>query len=271
MNRLLNFNVQTSHSTNAGETRIRGWDIIGKTGTTDADNDSWFCGCSPYSAAAIWVGYDTPKTVPDATVATKLWKILMEDYLKDKEPKQYTFPDGLVVAKYCPYTGLLANTGCGASYYGYYNPSNIPEYCTYHGGFNEPYQTWGEIHANDAESTVGIAPTSSGAYTDNNYNNNNYNNNNYNYNNQANQNTMPQYTGGDYSYDDDDGGDYDYSYDDGGDYDYDDGGNVGGDDTGAAAGGDAPAEVPAEAPAAEVPAAEAPAAEVPAADAPASE
>ena len=276
MNRLLNFNVQTSHSTNAGETRIRGWDIIGKTGTTDADNDSWFCGCSPYSAAAIWVGYDTPKTVPDATVATKLWKILMEDYLKDKEPKQYTFPDGLVVAKYCPYTGLLANTGCGASYYGYYNPSNIPEYCTYHGGFNEPYQTWGEIHANDAESTVGIAPTSSGAYTDNNYNNNNYNNNNYNnnnynYNNQANQNTTPQYTGGDYSYDDDDGGDYDYSYDDGGDYDYDDGGNVGGDDTGAAAGGDAPAEVPAEAPAAEVPAAEAPAAEVPAADAPASE
>ncbi len=265
MNRLLNFNVQTSHSTNAGETRIKGWDIIGKTGTTDADNDSWFCGCSPYASAAIWVGYDTPRTVPDATVATKLWKVLMEQYLKGKEPKEYTFPDGLVVAKYCPYTGLLANTGCGGGYYGYYNPSNLPEYCTYHGGFNEPFQTWGDIHANDAQNTVSVAATSSGSeYTDDNYNyNNNYYDNNQN---TAPQNNNNQYDGGDYDYD---GGDYDYDADyDDGDYSGGDVGDVGGDVGGDVSPAEVPAEVP-EAPAAEVPAA--PAAEAPAAEAPAAD
>ena len=154
MNRLLNYNIQTSHSTNAGETRIAGWDIIGKTGTTDADQNSWFCGCSPYCAAAIWTGYDTPATVPDTTIATKLWKVLMEQYLQGKEHKDYKFPDGLIVAQYCPYTGLLANTFCGAGHYGYYNKSNLPMYCTYHSGYNLEYTTWGELQAANQANTV---------------------------------------------------------------------------------------------------------------------
>ena len=172
MNRLLNYNIQNSHSTNAGETRINGWDIIGKTGTTDADYASWFCGCSPYSAAAIWVGYDTPATVPDTTIATKLWKVLMEQYLQGKEHKDYEFPDDLIVAQYCPYTGLLANTGCGAGHYGYYNKSNLPEYCTYHAGFNTEYSTWGELNAANAQNTVSEAPVTSHSDYYNQYYNN---------------------------------------------------------------------------------------------------
>ena len=198
VNRLLNYNIQTSHSTNAGETRITGWDIIGKTGTTDADTNSWFCGCSPYCSAAIWVGYDNPKTVEDTTIATKLWKVLMEQYLKDKEHKDYEFPDDLIVAQYCPYTGLLANTACGASRYGYYNQSNIPQYCTTHAGFNTPYTTWGELKASNAANTVSIQATTSGV---NNYNNNN---NNYNYNYNQNNNTY-------YNNNDNDDGSFDYN------------------------------------------------------------
>ena len=177
MNRLLHYNIQNSHSTNAGETRIDGWDIIGKTGTTDADTNSWFCGNSPYCAASIWVGYDIPKTVEDTTIATKLWKVLMEQYLQGKEHKDYTFPDDLIVAQYCPYTGLLANTGCGAGHYGYYNKSNLPEYCTYHAGFNTEYTTWGELNAANAQSTVSEqAVTSMSSYYYDNYNDYNYNN-----------------------------------------------------------------------------------------------
>lgn len=175
MNRLLHYNIQTSHSTNAGETRINGWDIIGKTGTTDADTNSWFCGNSPYCAAAIWVGYNEQKTVEDTTIATKLWKVLMEQYLQGKEHKEYTFPDDLIVAQYCPYTGLLANTGCGAGHYGYYNKSNLPEYCTYHSGFNTEYTTWGELNAANAQSTVSEQAVSSmSSYYYDNYNDNNY-------------------------------------------------------------------------------------------------
>ncbi|MBQ1546208.1 MAG: penicillin-binding protein [Clostridia bacterium] len=248
MNRLLNFNIQTSHSTNAGETRINGWDIIGKTGTTDADNDSWFCGCSPYCSAAIWVGYDTPRTVPDATVATKLWKIMMEQYLNGKEHKDYVFPDDLVVCQYCQFTGLLANTGCPAGYYGYYNKSNLPVYCTSHGGYNTPYETWGDLHRNDAANTVSIQATASaGQDNGNNGNNANYdyylnNNNNANTNNYDNgdNNNDYSYDGGDYDYDDDG---YDYDDDGGDDYSYDDGtaatgGDTGYDDGAAAGGGD---------------------------------
>lgn len=154
MNRLLNYNIQNSTNTNAGETRINGWDIIGKTGTTDADQNSWFCGCSPYAAAAIWTGFDYPKTVPDTTISTKLWKVLMEQYLNGKEHKDYTFPDDLIVAQYCPYTGLLANTDCGAGHYGYYNKNNLPEYCTMHWGYNTPYKTWGELREANEQSTV---------------------------------------------------------------------------------------------------------------------
>ncbi len=212
VNRLLHYNIQTSHSTNAGETRINGWDIIGKTGTTDADTNSWFCGCSPYCAAAIWVGYDNPRTVEDTTVATKLWKVMMEQYLKDKPHKEYEFPDDLIVAQYCPYTGLLANTGCGGGKYGYYNKSNLPMYCTTHSGFNTQYSTWGELKAENAANTVSIQPnTSSSTYDNNNYN---YNYNNYNYN--QNQNQNQNYYDNDEDEDEDDGevgGDYSGFYD----------------------------------------------------------
>ncbi|MEE3450237.1 MAG: transglycosylase domain-containing protein [Acutalibacteraceae bacterium] len=217
MNRLLNYNIQTSHSTNAGETRIPGWDIIGKTGTTDADQNSWFCGCSPYCAAAIWTGYDTPATVPDTTISTKLWKVLMEQYLQGKEHKEYVFPNDLIVAQYCPYTGLLANTGCGAGHYGYYNKSNLPEYCTYHSGFNTEYTTWGDLNAANQQNTVSEQAVNSKAdfyydyYNEDDYyyqNNNNNNNNNH-------DNTQSI---------DEDGGYYDNNN---GDYDYDnDGGSV---------------------------------------------
>ena len=86
--------------------------------------------------------------------ATKLWKVLMEQYLQGKEHKDYKFPDGLIVAQYCPYTGLLANTYCGAGHYGYYNKSNLPMYCTYHSGYNLEYTTWGELQAANQANTV---------------------------------------------------------------------------------------------------------------------
>ncbi len=181
MNRLLHYNIQNSHSTNAGETRITGWDIIGKTGTTDADKDSWFCGNSPYAAAAVWVGYDESKTVEDTTIATKLWKVLMEYYLNGKEKKEYTFPNDLIVAQYCPYTGLLANTGCGAGHYGYYDKNNLPMYCTYHAGYNTEYTTWGELYEQNAQAMVSEQAVTSQTTSYGDYDYNNNGNNSYNY------------------------------------------------------------------------------------------
>ncbi len=38
--------------------RVDGWEVAGKTGTTDSFRDAWFCGYSPYYTCAVWVGND---------------------------------------------------------------------------------------------------------------------------------------------------------------------------------------------------------------------
>ena len=42
--------------------------LAGKTGTTNEDKDSWFCGVTRDYSVATWVGYDTPKPLPRSVV-----------------------------------------------------------------------------------------------------------------------------------------------------------------------------------------------------------
>lgn len=54
----------------------------GKTGTTNDKKDGWFCGYTVYYTTAVWVGYDTPKTVNDlygSTYPGRIWHNFMED------------------------------------------------------------------------------------------------------------------------------------------------------------------------------------------------
>ncbi len=41
---------------------IPGMSCAGKTGTTDNNNDGWFCAYTPYYTTSVWVGYDTPQS-----------------------------------------------------------------------------------------------------------------------------------------------------------------------------------------------------------------
>lgn len=71
----------------------------GKTGTTSDKKDGWFCGFTPYYTTAVWVGYDSPKTVDDLygnTYPLRIWEAYMneihegldykdfEEYVKDE-------------------------------------------------------------------------------------------------------------------------------------------------------------------------------------------
>ena len=47
---------------------IPGINLAGKTGTTNDDKDSWFCGVTPTVTIATWVGYDNPKPLPSSVV-----------------------------------------------------------------------------------------------------------------------------------------------------------------------------------------------------------
>lgn len=52
----------------------------GKTGTTNDKKDGWFCGYTPYYTTAVWVGYDSPRTVADlygSTYPGRIWRDYM--------------------------------------------------------------------------------------------------------------------------------------------------------------------------------------------------
>ncbi len=56
-------------------------EAAGKTGTTNDSKDGWFCGITPYFTVAVWVGFDTPKTLSSlygATYPATIWKESMQ-------------------------------------------------------------------------------------------------------------------------------------------------------------------------------------------------
>lgn len=129
MNRELIYNVQTSQHSASPYAAISGWEISGKTGTTDDDKDIWFVGGSPYCALAVWVGYNTPQTIPWYSLAAIEWHDIMAEYLSDKDYKDFDVPDCVTTATYCKGSGFLAANYCGATGLGYYKVGNLPKYC----------------------------------------------------------------------------------------------------------------------------------------------
>ena len=68
----------------------------GKTGTTNSNRDTWFCGYTPYYTAAVWVGYDIPRNMPGiygATYAGKIWKNVMDEIHQGLPPLDWEQPD----------------------------------------------------------------------------------------------------------------------------------------------------------------------------------
>lgn len=52
-----------------------------KTGTTNGSKDGWFCGYTAYYTTAVWVGYDTPRTLDGLAGSTypgRIWHDFME-------------------------------------------------------------------------------------------------------------------------------------------------------------------------------------------------
>ncbi len=129
MNRLLKYNVDTSTHTASHYGQIEGWDIAGKTGTTDYDRDLWFVGASPYCTLACWMGYDQPESVNFYGLATIIWQKVMTNYLADKPYKEFTMPDTIIAATYCKGSGLLASSWCSDTATGYYTKEDMPDYC----------------------------------------------------------------------------------------------------------------------------------------------
>ena len=160
MNRLLYYNVSNSRNTGAGNASVYGWEICGKTGTTNDDKDSWFCGVSPYAALAVWTGFDDPAEIWSTSNASLTFSRVMSRYLEDKEDIDYDLSEGVVEAEYCTVTGKIADKTCKKKATGYYTEDNMPSKCTSHAGFEEdkkkPTGAENDKTQPSTEATVGI-------------------------------------------------------------------------------------------------------------------
>ena len=69
--------------------RIDGWEIAGKSGTTQGARDAWFIGFTGDYVTAVWMGYDnnTPLTgVTGGGLPATIWHETMVRVLADKSP-----------------------------------------------------------------------------------------------------------------------------------------------------------------------------------------
>ena len=78
----------------------------GKTGTTDANLDKWFCGYTPYYCGAVWYGYDNrlrQTLIPqiDKPNANRIWYYVMSRIHQDLPGASWTRPDNVVELEVC--------------------------------------------------------------------------------------------------------------------------------------------------------------------------
>jgi penicillin-binding protein 1A len=85
-------------------------DLAGKTGTTNDNVDAWFCGFNASMVGIAWIGFDQPKTLganeTGAVAALPIWMNFMAKVLKGIPEKPLQPPEGVVVARVNPETGL---------------------------------------------------------------------------------------------------------------------------------------------------------------------
>lgn len=92
----------------------------GKTGTTNAYKNAWFCGFTSDITAAVWVGFDRPVTIADkaygGTLAMPLWVGAMQKAAQRGYPMGdiRTSPAGSrrTGMRLCRTSGGLAHSGC---------------------------------------------------------------------------------------------------------------------------------------------------------------
>ncbi|HEV2147608.1 MAG TPA: PBP1A family penicillin-binding protein [Longimicrobiaceae bacterium] len=75
--------------------------MAGKTGTTDDGTDVWYVGYTPEVVTAVWVGFDTPKTLGagayGGAVAAPIWGEMMRGlYARRSTPGPWTVPPGVL-------------------------------------------------------------------------------------------------------------------------------------------------------------------------------
>jgi penicillin-binding protein 1A len=98
-------------------------DLAGKTGTTNDFVDAWFCGFNASVVAIAWIGFDQPRTLGSgetgAVAALPIWMNFMAKVLKGVPERPLQQPEGILVARINPDTGLRESDAGGIPEYFY--------------------------------------------------------------------------------------------------------------------------------------------------------
>ena len=103
----------------------------GKTGTTDKDIDRWFVGFTPYYVGAVWVGYDTPRSMSflSSNPGVSMWRKIMQQIHAEKKLAAYALPvsSGIVSATYCTESGEVPGELCSSVRTSYFKSGTQPK------------------------------------------------------------------------------------------------------------------------------------------------
>jgi penicillin-binding protein 1A len=89
--------------------------VAGKTGTTNDYKDAWFVGFTPDLAVGIYVGYDRPRSMGNAStgggLAVPIFTNFMAKAMQGKPATPFNTPSGMTTAWINPSTGVQAYEG----------------------------------------------------------------------------------------------------------------------------------------------------------------
>ena len=144
--------------------------VAGKTGTTEAYNDLWFVGYTPYYTCAVWSGYDNNEKLPDyaRNFHKNLWKKVMTRIHQGLPEKDFSKPASVEKLSVCSETGLLPRAGCPVITE-YFDVGTMPtEYCEEHYYDSYDYDYESDYSNTDTENTDDASQTpADGDSTDN--------------------------------------------------------------------------------------------------------
>jgi len=88
--------------------------IAAKTGTSDEERDLWFVGYTPELVAAVWIGFDQPRSIGFASSrgALPIWRRFIDELTGGQIHGQFPRPSSIVVSDIDPATGARALWGC---------------------------------------------------------------------------------------------------------------------------------------------------------------
>lgn len=85
-----------------------------KTGTSSDERDAWLVGFTPEMVVAVWVGFDTPRSLGRgaSALALPVWARFVRDVTGGRVEEVFNRPGNIIEREINPDTGALALPGC---------------------------------------------------------------------------------------------------------------------------------------------------------------